>query len=129
MFPPAPCELCLNPLLLCPFHPFEPGPYDDEPDTSPFYSDMIDVTLETFRHSVASAKQLAASNSRRKTDSGRFRCTLCSQSVTAKHNLQSHHNSHYRRKEHHCAPEGCGSSFTTKSSLKRHRRMCNKAKV
>ena len=41
------------------------------------------------RSIVASEAQVAASNSRRKTDSGRFPCDLCSQTFTAKHNLHS----------------------------------------
>jgi len=46
-------------------------------------------TAENPRLIVASAVQVAASNKRRKTDSGRFSCTLCSQTFTAKHNLKS----------------------------------------
>ncbi|KIK00507.1 hypothetical protein K443DRAFT_602995 [Laccaria amethystina LaAM-08-1] len=81
-------------------------------------------TAENLRLIVASIAQVAASNSRRKTDSRRFPCTLCSQTFTAKHNLKNHINSHYRRKNHRCEPDGCGASFTTKSSLKRHHKSC-----
>ena len=45
------------------------------------------------RTTVASEAQVAASNSRRKTDSGRFPCRLCSQTFTAKHNLHSQYHS------------------------------------
>jgi len=154
---PVPCELCHYPLVLCLFHPPKLVPYE-EPSPSSFYSNVIDginpggadggepSTAETFWRSIASAKQVAASNSRRKTYLGWFHCTLCSQNFTAKHNLQStshsalpifasliysldHYNSHYRRKDYHCVPDGCGSSFTMKTSLKRHRQTCKKAKV
>ena len=94
MFPTALCESCLNPLILCQFHP-EPVPYYGEPGPFWLYSEeMVRInpadadggapsTAETFRPIVGSAKQIAASSSRRNTDSGRFRCTLCSQDFTA----------------------------------------------
>ena len=50
-------------------------------------------TAESPRSTVASVAQVAASNSRRKTDSGRFPCHLCSQTFTAKHNLASQSHS------------------------------------
>ena len=50
-------------------------------------------TAENPRSTVASVAQVAASNSRRKTDSGRFPCPLCLQTFTAKHNVQSQYHS------------------------------------
>lgn len=50
-------------------------------------------TAENHRLIVASVAQVAASNRRRKTGSGRFPCTLCPQTFTAKHNLQSQSHS------------------------------------
>lgn len=108
----------------------------EEPNSSSLHNEVIDginpsdsmggdtSTAQNPRLIVASAAQVAASNSRRKTNTGRFPCDLCSQTFTAKHNLQNHFNSHYRRKNYHCEPDGCGGSFTTKSSLKRHGKSC-----
>jgi hypothetical protein len=117
----------------------------DEPGPSSPYNEVIDGIndAETFRQIVASEELVAASNNRRKTGTGRFPCTLCPANFTANHNLQStsrsalsifattdpfigHLDSHYGRKNHHCVPEGCGSSFATKSSLNRHRKKCKK---
>ena len=41
------------------------------------------------RPTVASSRQLSATNKRRKNAPGRFICDLCPQNFTAKHNLKS----------------------------------------
>ncbi|KIK00704.1 hypothetical protein K443DRAFT_99867, partial [Laccaria amethystina LaAM-08-1] len=100
----------------------------DEPGPSSPYNEVTDGVnnAETFRQIVASEELVAASNNRRKTGTGRFPCTLCPANFTANHNLRSHLDSHYGKKNHHCVPEGCGSSFATKSSLNRQRKKCKK---
>ncbi|KIK00716.1 hypothetical protein K443DRAFT_597846 [Laccaria amethystina LaAM-08-1] len=119
------CDECLNPLILCRLHPLEPIADYGEPEVivriNPDTGGGEPSTTETFGQVVESEKQVAASSSSRKTDSDRFPCTLCSQKFTSNHNLQNHSNSHDQRKNRHCVPKGCESSFTTISSLKRHR--------
>lgn len=107
---PSYCDGCLYPLTLCPRHPSELFPNGD-PDPYQFYNEVIHGissahTPDTFRQITelidgepgraslyneviggGDSSLVAPSNKRRKTDRGRFCCTLCTASYTAKHNL------------------------------------------
>ncbi|KIK00707.1 hypothetical protein K443DRAFT_597627, partial [Laccaria amethystina LaAM-08-1] len=104
-------------------------PYEEPGPSSP-YNEVIDRAniAGTFRQTVASKELVASSNKRRKTGTGRFSCDLCGADFTANHRLKSHVESHSGRKNYHCVPkpEGCGSSFSTQSSLNRHGKTCKK---
>ncbi|KAK7460450.1 hypothetical protein VKT23_009172 [Stygiomarasmius scandens] len=78
-----------------------------------------------FKNVVGSDKILKASGDRRKNDA-KFKCPICFNSFTAKHNLTNHLNSHNGVRPYECA--GCGASFTTKGTFQRHASKCkNKA--
>jgi len=94
------------------------------------------------RPTIVLKTPLAASEARR-LKPGRFRCSLCPQDFTSRHNLMSkgptlqifvalslmsisdHINSHFGRKAHSC--HDCGRAFTTQSVLNRHRKTCKKS--
>ncbi|KIJ92593.1 hypothetical protein K443DRAFT_60739, partial [Laccaria amethystina LaAM-08-1] len=78
------------------------------------------------KKTVSSAKLRTASEKRRKKP-GKFRCALCGNTFTEKHNLTNHHNSHRGVKPHSC--ERCPSAFAVRSSLTRHRKSCKQTKL
>ncbi|THU81383.1 hypothetical protein K435DRAFT_693689 [Dendrothele bispora CBS 962.96] len=78
-----------------------------------------------YKETVGSDKILKASGDRRKNDA-KFKCPICGNSFTAKHNLTNHLNSHNGIRPYDC--KACGASFTTKGTFQRHATKCrNKA--
>ncbi|KIK67718.1 hypothetical protein GYMLUDRAFT_135347, partial [Collybiopsis luxurians FD-317 M1] len=77
----------------------------------------------TEKFQVASPRVLEASLRRRKSPKQLLTCGLCGRTVTARHNLTNHINSHTGKRPYHCIPQ-CGRSFGTKHVLKRHQTTC-----
>ncbi|KAK7014745.1 hypothetical protein VNI00_019297 [Paramarasmius palmivorus] len=83
------------------------------------------------RRTIASDDVLKASKKRRKDSSqGEFKCHICSQDFTARHNLANHINAHLGIKRFECPH--CHKHYTTKHVLDRHMKTavgCRKART
>ncbi|KAK7460449.1 hypothetical protein VKT23_009171 [Stygiomarasmius scandens] len=79
---------------------------------------------QNIRPIVAGPALLEISDGRRK-NKGKpmYTCKYCGATLTAKHNLTNHINSHFGIKNHQC--RRCGSTFGTKHVLKRHYKSCS----
>ncbi|KAF7336989.1 hypothetical protein MVEN_02135400 [Mycena venus] len=71
--------------------------------------------------SVASPAGVHAANLRRKKQA-KFRCKYCQATLTTKHNLTNHLNSHEGKRPYACGL--CGATFGTISVKKRHQKNC-----
>ncbi|KAK7031192.1 hypothetical protein VNI00_013608 [Paramarasmius palmivorus] len=83
------------------------------------------------RRTIASDDVLKASRKRRKDPGeGEFKCSICSQDFTARHNLTNHINAHRGIKPFECPH--CHKYYTTKHVLDRHMKTavgCRKART
>ncbi|KAJ7707304.1 hypothetical protein B0H17DRAFT_1032348 [Mycena rosella] len=91
--------------------------FPPSPDTSGAASPELVIT----HPQVASPANVQASNARRKKP-GKYHCSHCPSSFTAKHNLKNHLHSHMGIKPHAC--DACGSRYTTSAVQKRHFKTC-----
>ncbi|KAG7089616.1 hypothetical protein E1B28_011282 [Marasmius oreades] len=98
--------------------PTEPRTFFSSEGPVPLPSQWLDVPPVP---PVASAGVIEAANKRRK-NSPKFLCQLCTQTFTANHGLINHKKVHLGIKEFACGY--CQKAFTTKHTCKRHTTTC-----